>query len=162
VAAALGIRNRLPEAEVALRHAVALEPTDDHVRRLLAVTLTNEGDVEGAIEQYRILLRRHPDDLDALNNIAWIRATHADPRHRDGAEAVQLAEQARDRSKEPVAALYSTLAAAYAEAGRFPEAVQAGVRATELARAERDSLAGVRFAQQLACYRAGRPFHFGQ
>jgi protein O-mannosyl-transferase len=162
LAAAQGIRNRMSEAETALRHAVELEPTDDRVRRLLAVTLTNEDDVEAAIEQYRILVRRNPDDLDALNNIAWIRATHADPRHRDGAEAVQFAERAQTRSKEPVAALYSTLAAAYAEAGRFPEAVQAGVRATELARAERDSLAGVRFAQQLACYRSGRPFHFGQ
>jgi protein O-mannosyl-transferase len=162
LAAALGIRGRMAEAETALRHAVELEPADANVRRLLAVTLTNEGDVEGAIEQYRILVRRNPDDLDALNNIAWIRATHADPRRRDGAEAVRLAEQARARCKEPVAALYSTLAAAYAEAGRFPEAVKAGLRATELARAEHDSLAGAHFAQQLACYRAGRPFHFGQ
>ncbi len=162
LAAALGIEGRMAEAEAALRHAVSLDPADPQTRRLLAVTLTNEGDVEGAIEQYRILLRADPNDLDALNNIAWIRATHADPRHRDGAEAVRLAERARANSQKPVAVLYSTLAAAYAEAGRFPEAVKAGVRATELARAERDSLAIVRFAQQLACYRAGRPFHFGQ
>ena len=60
-----------------------------------------------------------------------------------------------------MAALYSTLAAAYAEAGRMPDAVAAGARAVELARAERDSAAAAGYAQQLARYREGRPFHFG-
>jgi hypothetical protein len=54
--------------------------------------------------------------------------------------------------------LYSTLAAAYAEAERFPDAVRAGARAVELARAERDNEAATRFAGQLACYRVGQPF----
>jgi len=162
LAAALGMRGRMAEAETALRHAVALDPGEATTRRLLAVTLTNEGNVEGAIEQYRILLRVDVNDLDALNNIAWIRATHADPAHRDGAEAVRLAERARDHSPQPVSVLYSTLAAAYAEAGRLPEAVQAGSRAVALAHAEHDSLSVGRFTQQLACYRSGRPFHFGQ
>jgi protein O-mannosyl-transferase len=162
LAAALGSLGRLAESEPLLRHAVELDPKDATSRRLLAVALTGLGKVEEAIAQYRILANRDPDDLDALNNIAWIRATHVDPAYRNGAEAVQAAERARSRSKEPVAVLYSTLAAAYAEAGRYPDAVKAGVRATELARAEHDSAAGVRYAEQLAGYRAGRPFHFGQ
>ena len=134
-----------------------LRPRDDKNRRLLAATLTRAGRVEEAIVEYRVLVRRDSSDLDALNNIAWIRATHADPRHRDAAEAVRLAEQARDRSAEPVAVLYSTLAAAYAEAGRFPDAVRAATRAVTLARAEHDAESAARFAAQLACYRAGRP-----
>jgi Flp pilus assembly protein TadD len=161
MAAALGMRHRYAEADAALRHALALQPADVRTRRLLAVTLTNEGDVEGAIEQYRLLLRETPDDLDALNNIAWIRATHADPAHRNGGEAVRDAEQAVHRSKEPVAVLYSTLAAAYAEAGRFPEAAVAGARAVDLARADGDTASVRAFSEQLARYRAGRPFHFG-
>jgi tetratricopeptide (TPR) repeat protein len=160
MAAALGQQGRLNEAADALQRVVKLRPKDDGNRRLLAATLTRAGRVEEAIVEYRVLVRRDPGDLDALNNIAWIRSTHADPRHRDGAEAVRLAEQARDRSGTPVAVLYSTLAAAYAEAGRFPDAVRAGVRAVELARAEHDADSATRFAAQLACYRAGRPFHF--
>jgi superkiller protein 3 len=162
LAAAQGIQGRLGEAETALRRAVELQPRDFRVRRLLAVTLTNEGRVEDAIEQYRLLLRRAPDDLDALNNIAWIRATHADPGHRDGAEAVRNAERARAASPQPVAVLYSTLGAAYAEAGRFADAVNAGRRAVELAAADGDTAAATRYAQQLECYRAGRPFHFAR
>ncbi len=158
--AVLGTRGRFAEAETALRQAVELRPAEPRVRRLLAVALTREGRVEEAIAQYSELVRRTPDDLDALNNIAWIRATHADPRHRDGSQAVRMAEKAVASSKEPMAVLYSTLAASYAEARRFSDAVRAGVRAVELARAERDSVAGVRYAEQLADYRAGRPFHF--
>lgn len=160
--ATLGTRGRFAEAETVLRDAVELEPADRGARRLLAVTLTREGNVEDAIAQYSALVRRDPDDLDALNNIAWIRATHADPRHRDGAQAVRLAEQAVAGSRPPVAVLYSTLAASYAEAGRFPDAVRAGVRAVALARSERDSAASVSYAEQLAGYRAGRPFHFAR
>jgi tetratricopeptide (TPR) repeat protein len=158
--AVLGSQGRFAESETILRQAVDMRPAEPRVRRLLAVALTREGRVEDAIAQYSELVRRTPDDLDALNNIAWIRATHADPRHRDGSQAVRLAERAVASSKEPVAVLYSTLAASYAEAGRFPDAVRAGERAVDLARAERDSAAGARYAEQLAGYRAGRPFHF--
>ena len=80
------------------------------------------------------MLKRAPGDLDALNNIAWIRATHVDPVHRNGAEAVVLAEQARDAPHDPNHVLFSTLAAAYAEVGRFDDAVRAAERAIELAR----------------------------
>ena len=162
LATTLGKRGQIGAADPLLRRAVELHPAAAKTRRMLAATLTLEGDVEEAIQQFGELARRDTMDLDALNNIAWIRATHPDPRRRDGAEAVRLAELARDRSKEPVAALYSTLAAAYAEAGRMPDAVRAGARAVELARAERDSAAATGYAQQLAGYREGHPFHFGR
>ena len=161
LATALGTRGQTAEADPLLRHAVELQPEVAKTRRLLAITLTLEGDVEGAIGQYAVLARADSMDLDALNNIAWIRATHPDPRHRNGAEAVRCAELARDRSPAPAAVLYSTLAAAYAEAGRMPDAVRAGERAAELAHAERDTAAVAAYAHQLSCYRAGRPFHFG-
>ena len=162
LATVLGRRGQPGAADPLLRRAVALQPGAAKIRRMLAVTLTLEGAVEDAIEQYRLLARTDTMDLDALNNIAWIRATHPDPRHRDGAEAVRLAELARDRSTEPEAVLYSTLAAAYAEAGRMPDAMSAGARAIELARAGQDSAAAAGYAQQLACYHEGRPFHFGR
>jgi len=161
LAGALDSRGRFPEAEVPLRHALELRPADREARRLLAVTLVREGRVEEAVRAYGEILRQSPDDLDALNNVAWIRATHADASHRNGAEAVRLAEHARDRSPEPVAVLYSTLAAAYAEAGRFPQAASACERAIELARRAGDLQQADACVRQLACYRRNRPFHFG-
>jgi tetratricopeptide (TPR) repeat protein len=158
----LAARGRIPEAEEHLRRALELNPVEAEPHRLMAVMLTVEGRVEDAIREYREILRRNPDDLDALNNVAWIRATHAEASHRNGAEAVRLAERARDRSPTPEAVLYSTLAAAYAESGRFPEAVGAGERAVALARAAHATQELERFEAQLRCYRAGKPFHFAQ
>jgi tetratricopeptide (TPR) repeat protein len=159
--AALGALGRSAESEAPLRHALELKPADFDARRLLAVSLTVQGRVDEAIRAYGEILNRAPDDLDALNNVAWMRATCADPRLRDGAEAVRLAERARDQSPEPQAVLYSTLAAAYAEAGRFTEAVSAGQRAVELAQGTGETQAAQSFQRQLERYRAGRPFHFG-
>ena len=157
----LGARGRFAEAGGYLQHALELDPTDLETRRLFAVTLLQEGRIEEVLTAYREVLRQSPDDLDALNNVAWIRATHAEARHRDGAEAVRLAERARDRSPEPRAVLFSTLAAAYAEAGRLPEAVQAGERAVALAKSAGESREMAAYARQLERYRAGKPFHFG-
>jgi tetratricopeptide (TPR) repeat protein len=158
----LAARGRFGEAATAWRRALELNPADLETRRLIAVAALRQGQVGDAVAAYRELLRRSPDDLDALNNLAWILATHADPARRDGAEAVRLAERARDRSPEPVAVIFSTLAAAYAEAGRFPEAVSACERAIELARRERQVEEVRRYEDQSRCYRAGRAFHFAK
>jgi tetratricopeptide (TPR) repeat protein len=156
--AALGAQGRMADAENHLRRALRLSPADADAHRQLAAVLTRQGRIEDAVEQFHEILTAEPRDLDALVNVAWIRATHASASHRDGAEAVRLAERARDASPEPIAVVYSTLAAAYAEAGRFPEAVTAAERAVALAR-DQPRLAQ-QVAEQLAGYRQGRPFHF--
>jgi protein O-mannosyl-transferase len=162
LAAALGAQGRFGEAETLLERALRLDPADAEALRLRAVTRVRLGRIEEAVADYHELLRRRPDDLDALTNVAWIRATHADAAHRDGAEAVRLAERARAASPEPVAVLEATLAAAYAEAGRFTDAARAGERAVALADAAGDGGAADAYARQLAAYRAGRPFHFAR
>jgi tetratricopeptide (TPR) repeat protein len=160
--AALAARGRLAESETRLRRLLELQPADDAVRKHLAGILARENRVDDALGQYREILRRSPADWVALEDAAWIRATHPDPGHRDGAEAVRLAERARDGGRTPPVVMYRTLAAAYAEAGRFPEAVRAGERAVALARSARDSSSVAGCEQQLARYRAGQPFHYAK
>jgi hypothetical protein len=62
-------------------------------------------------------------------------ATHADAGHRAGHLAVPLAEQAAQAAEQPGTAEFDALAAAYAEAGRFPEAVANAQKAVALAAA---------------------------
>lgn len=157
--AMLCARGRFGEAVTHLQRALALEPDDIETHRSLAITCIQQGLVEDGIRAYREVLKRSPDDPDALNNIAWIRATHADPAHRDGAEAVRLAERARDVLREPNHVLTSTLAAAYAEVGRFEDAERTAERAIELGRERADESAVRSFLQQLEVYRARRAFH---
>jgi rhomboid protease GluP len=64
------------------------------------------------------------DYIPAMNELAWMLATDRDDARRDGAEAVKLAESAcqKDNWKDPQ--YLDTLAAAYAEVGRWDDAVK--------------------------------------
>jgi tetratricopeptide (TPR) repeat protein len=72
------------------------------------------------------------DPPAAMRDLAWVLATHPDPAYRDGAEAVIYAQLAIAASPTELAEFLDTLAAAYAEAGRFPEAVAAAQKALTL------------------------------
>jgi protein O-mannosyl-transferase len=94
-----------------------------------------------------------------LNNLAWELATACRPENRDAAHAVQFAERACELTRYQSAALLETLAAAYAEAGRFPEAVSAGEKACTLAGASGDQVLLRKTRERLEKYRAGQPYH---
>jgi tetratricopeptide (TPR) repeat protein len=86
-----------------------------------------------ALNQWREALRLAPDHLPALNRTARLLATHPDASLRKGLEAIQLAERAVELSAGRDAVFLDTLAAAYAEQQRFPEAVGTERRALALA-----------------------------
>jgi hypothetical protein len=125
---------RYVELAAVLSSVLRLQPGDALAHHQLALALRATGRTREAIEQYTEVLRLDPESDGALNNLAWIRATHPQAEFRDGAEAVRLAERACrvDRYHEPM--FMGTLAAAYAEAGRFAEAVVMATRARDRAR----------------------------
>jgi len=96
--------------------------------------------------------------IGALNNLAWLRATLADDTLRNGPEAVECAERACKLTgfKEPI--FLGTLAAAYAEAGRFKEAVTTAEQARDLANASNLKEVVRRNELLLELYRSGKPF----
>ena len=78
---------------------------------------------------------------------------------RDGAEAVRVAEQGCRLTDYKDAQMVGALGAAYAEAGRFTEAVAAAQKAIELARAGGDAQFAAVNEQLLRLYRTGRAYH---
>ena len=90
----------------------------------LAKQLEGEGKIKEAIQTYRQALAVDYNNPVALNHLARILATANQPELRDGQEAVRLATKAVDLtdSREPL--MIGTLAAAYAEAGQFANAVE--------------------------------------
>jgi Flp pilus assembly protein TadD len=109
--------------------------------------------------QFRRVLELKPDDADAQNNLAWLLATCPADSLRNGAAAIEHAQRANQLCGGRRADVLNTLAAAYAEAGRFPEALAAARKALELATQQnhRDWVDMLR--SRIALYEAGKPFH---
>src|SRR4051794_37813557 len=89
----------------------------------LAVVLSRHQQAEG-IQHYREAVRLKPNWIEHLNNLAWILATSADGTLRDGKQAIDFAARTVELTHAKDAEAWDTLAAAYAAAGSFPEAIQ--------------------------------------
>ena len=123
------------------------------------MALAQSGRAPEAIARFRMALSLNPIQLGALNNLAWIFATSSDDTLRNGGEAVRLAEMACQLTQYREPKFVGTLAAAYAEAGRYPEAVASAKKAERLAAAAGlTDLAG-RNRQLLELYQANKPYH---
>jgi hydroxymethylpyrimidine/phosphomethylpyrimidine kinase len=93
-----------------------------------------------------------------MNNLAWTLATSPDALVRDGPKAVQVAERADALTNNASPIISATLAAAYAEAARFPEAVRTAQRAIQLAVNEGNESRAASIRTQLSAYESGKAF----
>jgi cell division septation protein DedD len=90
---------------------------------------TQKGNLQGALNDYSRALEINPFFVDAYNNKAWILATAADKRYRNGARAIMLAQKAVELN--PSVASLDTLAAANAAVGNFESAIETQKKAIQ-------------------------------
>ena len=154
----LARQGRSAEARACLAEVLRKNPRDASAYFSLAA-LNLSPDTAHAIDQYREGLRLKPDHPDALNNLAWIRAAHPNPAFRNGPEAVQLAQQACELTRFQRPMLVGTLAAAYAEAGRFDEAIATAQKARDLALASGQNDLAAQNQKLLELYQTRQPYH---
>jgi Flp pilus assembly protein TadD len=147
-------KGRVDEAIPHLEAAKEINPKNTLTYYNLGAALYMRGRIPEALAQWRAGLRVDPDDQPLLGQTAWVLATNPKASVRNGNEAVELALRAVKLSGAKDPAALDTLAAAYAEAGRFPEAVQTARQALALAP---EPLAGDLKAR-IALYEAKRPF----
>ena len=93
-----------------------------------------------------------------LNDTAWLLATNPNVSVRNGREAVELAQRAVKLSGGREPAILGTLAAAYAETGRFTEAVQTARKAVDLARQQNQQALAESIQAKIRLYEAGKAF----
>jgi tetratricopeptide (TPR) repeat protein len=150
------------QTDAAIAHfekALAINPASAEAHRNLGDAFYHlRGKTRDALSHWRAALRLAPNHPLVLNQAAWVLATSTEASIRNGAEAVELAERALRLSGGRDAATLDTLAAAYAEAGRFPEAAQTARRALSIA--SRPLADGLK--ARLALYETGRPFRDSQ
>ncbi|HKY32457.1 MAG TPA: tetratricopeptide repeat protein [Candidatus Polarisedimenticolia bacterium] len=149
---------REDEAVESLSEAVRISPDHQQARYHLGLALARRGQTDRAAQQLAEAMGLPPGSAVAQERMAWFFATHPDPVVRHGAQAVKLAEQLVRMSGETAGHL-DTLAAAYAEAGRFDEAVAAAQRAVALAAEAGDTRHAEAVRSRLKLYEQGRPFH---
>jgi len=149
---------RLDQAVNDFRTAIRLAPKSPRYYNNLAVTLVKQGKDAEALDWYRRGLAVKPDWPMLLRNAAWLLATSADGGVRDGAEAVRLAERACRLTNYTYAEAVDTLAAAYAETGRWALAVETARKAVQLARAAGNGRLEAEARERLGLYLSGKVY----
>ena len=110
------------DAAAHFRAALGGRP-DAAVAYFIAWCLSTEGRTEAARDQYRAAAQRFPAWPAASRGEAWKLATHPDPQQRSGALALFRAQVVSQALEDRDAEALDVLAAAYAEVGRFDEAL---------------------------------------
>jgi protein O-mannosyl-transferase len=141
-----------------MRRAAELAPRAPDVHMQLGKVYTGQGKAREAVAEYKEALRLNANYPEALNNYAWLLATHSDAEIRNGHLAVDLGERACELTKYEVPQIVGTLAAAYAEAGRFDDAIKTGERARDLAAAQQQEGLAKKNSELIALYKAGKAY----
>ena len=147
------------EAIAQYQQALQINPDSTAVRHNLDAALRQKSRVDNALAQYQQVLQIKPDSVEALNNLAWLLATCPDAHVRDGVQAVKYGERACELTHYGVTVLVGTLAAAYAEAGRFDDAMATAQKACALASAAGEQDLLEKNQKLLELYRAHQPYH---
>jgi tetratricopeptide (TPR) repeat protein len=146
-------------AQTQFENVVKLDPTAANAYIQLArIHLARQED-KAAIEGLRQCLRIHPTDAEACDLLAWTLATSSEPALRNGREAVELALRANNLTTGRHPACLRTLAAAYAESGDFPQAIEYVQRALSIPSAKTNSPLAQSCRAQLTLYQSHLPFH---
>ena len=157
LAKALLQKGRVAEALIHYRKLLELQPDNIEVHNIVGTVLVQQGRVAEGVEEWQKVLAVDPDNGNAMSNLAWVFATSPDQSIRNGAKAVQLAQEAVRLSGGRIAILFRTLAAAYAESGRFSDAIETAQRGIELASSQGNSGLVTELQSAIALYQEHQP-----
>jgi tetratricopeptide (TPR) repeat protein len=158
LAAMLQLAGRADEALEHYRRAVTLRPDNVEARSNLGQLLSTRWQEHEAAEHFRAVLAQRDDYPQALAGLAWILATAADGSLRDPVQAIELAERAAALTRRGDLASLDALAAAYASAGRYEDAVATARAGVDLAVAAGQSGLAAQLRSRLALYERRQPY----
>lgn len=157
LAKALLKKGQVTEAMVQYRKFLELEPANVEARNTLGTALIQQGHIREAVDQWQEALATQPENGNAASNLAWVFATCPEDSIRDGTRAVELGERALRISVGKIPMIYKVLAAAYAETGRFADAMETAQRGADLATSQGNPGLAAELQSNVALYQSGRP-----
>ncbi len=137
--------------------ALSLQPRLADAQANLGLAFLKNGQTNQAIASWQLALALQPGLLKVQNRLAWLLATASDASFRDGAKAVALAGQANQLTAGGDPILLRTLAAAYAEAGRYEDAVATARKALTQAQAQNNGKLAATLQEEIKLFQAARP-----
>jgi len=148
---------RLADAIAQFKIAVQLQPGYAHARNSLATAFAATQQWGEAIRCWRETLEINPNNIAAQSGLAWTLATAPDPTLRNGAEALAISQHLSQTTDASNPMLLRVLAAAYAEAGRFPEAIETTERGIALATSQDHADLAALLQGDLRLLQSGQP-----
>jgi tetratricopeptide (TPR) repeat protein len=149
--------SRIDDAIAAYERALQSRRAYPEVENNIGLALLKANRPGEAIAHWEHAVANGSDFVPALNNLAWVLAAFPEASIRHGDKALRLADRANQLSGSKDPAVLRTLAAAYAENGRFTEAIETAESGLQLANAQGNSALAKIFESDLANYRANAP-----
>ena len=118
------------------------------------------GNIPEALVHWRKAAALDPTNVKVLVAAARILASSPDVTLRNGAEAIALAKQADEITKGADPSVLDALAAAYAENGQFPQALETANHALELAVAKGDHAKSNAIQYRINLYKGDLPYRY--
>jgi len=141
-----------------LERALALDPEYTTAHGNLGEAYASKGNRVLAAQQFARAVEVSPDNPFLLNRLAWLLATSPEDAVRNGPRAVELAQRAVTLTSRQDLMSLETLSAAYAEAGRFDEAVTTGREALTLAEKQGNGGTAAQLASRIVVFQARQRF----
>lgn len=151
-------QNRFELALESFRAAIIADPDNYSAWNDLAMTYSVTRRDKEMVTTIEDLHKRLPDDIETMNRLAWIRATHADPSLRNPEQALKLAEKAVALTGSQNPFTLETLAVALARSGRYAEAQARALRAIEIAKQGGNSKLAQAIETRLELFKAEQPY----
>jgi protein O-mannosyl-transferase len=144
-----------------LRVAAGLQPGRADTRLELGQALIGVGRYAEAIETFRTGMEVQPQNVALENALAWLLATCPEAQLRDGKKAVQIGERVAELTNRKLPQALDTLAAAFAEAGRFEDATVTVREALLIAQSINDTNLVTQLVARIALYEHRQPYRLG-
>ncbi len=149
-----GEKGQYDQAISDFNNAIEINPRYIKAYNNRGIVYRLKGRYDKAILDFNKAIEINPLDAEGYNNLAWLFATAKAPGFRNGKKAVDLALKACELSEWRNAEYVDTLAAGYARAGDFDNAVKWQEKALGYPKLARAS----EFQQRLNDYRERKPW----
>ena len=151
-------QGKIDEAISQFQEALNRDPDYVLTHYRLGLLYESENKPRQALTHYRKALVLNPHSPLLVNRIVWILSTHPEPQIRDGRQAITLAEMFLEDPLSQDADYLCSLAAAYAETGRFDTAVNLAEKALDAAITKGNPELVDKIKACISCYERQLPY----